>query len=175
MAAAQDRVDARWLVIVDREVAHAIHRAPPWSDRDDIRGDALYGLADALAHESPERGEFAAYLTLRVRGAIIDGYRRRLLSRSAQRCHAWVSPHPPDVVAQLADRPHDPLDAVEAGLLVGWLLRFCTDRERAVIVRHDFAGEKLDVIAADYGLTGARVSQIRTCALRRMRQLARSA
>lgn len=165
-------VDGRWLAIVDAEVSRAIKRAPPWTDRDDIRGDALLGLAQALQHEERDDAPFGCYIRLRVRGAIVDGYRRRLLSRSALRGQVRCRPHEPDVVGALADQPVDELATIEAALLVRWLMRFLTAQELEIIVRHDFEDVGLNVIAGDMGLTGARISQIRTRALRRLRVIA---
>jgi len=71
-------------------VKHVVHRmgfngSPPF-DREDLIGDGILGLINAVDRFDPERGiQFVTYATIRIRGQILDSLRSRdLLPRPAR-------------------------------------------------------------------------------------------
>lgn len=152
---------------------------------DEVRGDALLGLAQALASFEPGRGaSFASWARTKIVFAIQDGKRGRdHLSRGHRRLlrgrEGSAAELPPlsldaplsrDVVEDgevlriesLADE-HDELSGVIVRDLYGRL----SERERLVLTMAD-AGFRLSEIGALVGLTESRVCQIRRRALARL-------
>jgi RNA polymerase sigma factor for flagellar operon FliA len=155
---------------------------------DDVLADAQLGLLQAIRRRDASRGE-GAFLSLafrRSRGSVVDGIRQRLYRpRDEKRRHRGKDYEPTSLNAIL-DAPNDDgrqndlgwapstiehgYVEVEAAAAVDSLLPLLRQRERYVIVAAYYGQRTLADIGAELGVTEARVSQIHTKALRKMRE-----
>jgi RNA polymerase sigma factor (sigma-70 family) len=128
---------------------------------EEFLSDAYVGLAKACATFDVSRGlKLSTYATPRIRGTIIDALRTESKSRSA---------HPPiftDLPVVLVDPRPLPVDAI-ATEAICVLVRsavsdpaLLTTRERTVVVRRYWHGERQATIARRLRLTEPRISQI---------------
>lgn len=135
---------------------------------DDVYADALYGIAQALRRMVPGRShsEYCAYALRRARGEIIDSLRERYGRSEKQRAqsqHASLEEmHEEDHWDPV--EPRQPLGDIEYAEDLGVALAAMSVREREVFIQHEAYGIHLAEIGSWYGLTGARVSQIKQAA-----------
>lgn len=175
-----DQVIARHL----RTIVHA--------DRDDVRSDGYLGLYQAAQTWDPALGSASAYVRFRVDAAIVDGWRQRLgryegptrTARLAQR-HAIRLDAPlhrdgtgtwADVVHDGSDLAEDVVDHLTQPAIAGagarallQLLQRLPPRQHEALVATYLHGRRLHEVAADWGVTESRVTQIRNAALRQLR------
>jgi RNA polymerase sigma factor for flagellar operon FliA len=150
------------------------------ADWDDVHADAMIGVLDAIRKFDPARSlTQKAYVFLRARGAAIDGIRQRSYTpRSAQgkrREPLSLNMLLESVVNDEAPWEPGTIDGgyaeVDAAMTVPYLLAVLSRRSRFVIEAYYLAGRSLADIGAELGVTEARISQIHTQALRRMRAM----
>jgi RNA polymerase sigma factor (sigma-70 family) len=154
-----------------------------YSYRDDIVSDGMFALAEAvnLWDESPAiREQFptrAQFLRLVIKRRSIDGIRqrtgrnkdgrnlRREFEDSMLRLDKEIEDGNESILGRFAGEEEDALGEV----VVDELLAQLPDREREVVRRSVLEGETEASIARDFGVSEARVSQIRVRALNRLR------
>ncbi len=168
-------------------VAAAVRRArPKGAEWDDVAQDAMIGLWQAMKRFDPARGEFSTYATYRVRGAIVDGRRRRNhLSRAAQ-IKATRRAAEADLQYALtgrAERPSIPLrvdfdtislsqsdseknSAFEREDLAALFRRRLPARQAEVMTRYYLRGETQPQIAASLAMSVCTISQALSWAVR---------
>ncbi len=174
--------------LVYQVVARVLRRVPSSVLREDLVAAGTYGLLDALRKTGGRRDErFPGYARVRIRGAIMDELRHQdWLTRSARANAASQPPGdgsgPRDVVTSLEDLPPgqrepqsdfvSPFEfaarASQRTVLAGALSRL-PDREAQIVHLHYFQGVPFKDIAATMGVSEARVSQLHSRALARMR------
>lgn len=173
--------------IVMTESARRWNCAPIW---DEVRSDALLGIAKALARYNPDLGvPFIPYALQRARGEVLDGMRRRSavpryqfqagIRDAADLLPQQRQPHSLDQLNDLGyhDQPDrsDPVCAVEASVLVSALLPHLTSQQRYCLTAYYLHDRKQDDIAAELHLTPARISQILRSAIEALRPLLQEA
>lgn len=178
----------RYRPVVLRIAAQIHRRSPPSIERDDLIAAGMSGLWDALRRrdQRPEES-FDFYVCTRVRGAIIDELRaedwlprRRGRnpdgSRPARAVPAVV--HYEDLGLRdrhrVASREEfDSEDALEQKMTLERVLRgldHLPPRERYVLVKRDLHGVPIKDLGEELGVSKPRVCQLRTQALRRLRE-----
>jgi RNA polymerase sigma factor for flagellar operon FliA len=176
---------AQYMPLVRGVVASFLARVPPNVLRDDLLAAGAVGLLDALRRQrGGERGgEFNWYLRVRIRGAIVDELRAEdWLSRRARRHFASAARSASGAVVGIEDLPVDQREIEdvaaspemqtcakgEAAALMRAVARLPV-RERGIITAHYVEGVQFRVIAAGLGVSEARVSQLHSRAVGRLR------
>lgn len=178
-------------------IARSIHqRLPAYPvDCEDFIQNARVGLMEAVSRFDPGRGvPFPAFAKPRVRGAVFNGLRAILGDRSP---HATAALDAERLALLLDDAVDDPVDRVVdaiLGLGTAFLLDAQDDsdpsayagradmqrrvhghvarlpeRQRALIEQHYFQHVAFVEIAARFGVTKGRISQLHSQALRTLR------
>jgi RNA polymerase sigma factor (sigma-70 family) len=141
-------------------------------DLDDIRSDAMLGIARAIAKHNPDTGvPLAAYAYLRARGEVLDGLRARSPVRRAAHARGRtlldLAPHelPPRSIQQdeltiRDDRAEAAYDAVDARLTCPELLSLLTPNQQATLIGYYLLDRRLPDIAADLGICERRAYQL---------------
>lgn len=170
-------------------IANQIHRrSPPSIERDDLIAAGMSGLWDALRRreERPEES-FDFYVCTRVRGAIIDELRAEdwLPRRRGRNPDGTRAGRPIASVVHyedlgLRDRGRvaisDDLggdEVLEQKLSIERViegLAHLPERERYVLVKRDLQGVPIKDLGEELGVSKPRVCQLRTQALRRLRE-----
>ena len=166
-------MDDAALVNVARQAAYKYVRTRPGliQQSDDILGDAL--LAAHIASQRWDgRGTFGGFAYGRCVYAIIDGLRSRgvLTRRNYAQRPDWSPARNVDVLDIPDATALRSQYRVELRLTVQRLLTLLSRRQRDVLVRNVMNAEPCEALAADYGLSQARVWQIRREALACLRQ-----
>ena len=179
---------AQYRPVVMRIAAQIHRRSPPSIERDDLVAAGMSGLWDALRRRNERPVEsFDFYVCTRVRGAIIDELRaedwlprRRGRnpdgSRPARAVPAVV--HYEDLGLRdrhrVASREQDNSeDMLEHKLTIERVMRgidHLPARERYVLVKRDLQGVPIKDLGEELGVSKPRVCQLRTQALRRLRE-----
>ncbi|MEW6202375.1 MAG: FliA/WhiG family RNA polymerase sigma factor [bacterium] len=74
---ARQRLAERYLPLVKWVVDRIGYRLPPNIDREDLVGEGILGLLDAIEKFEPDRvSRFESYASLRIRGSVLDFLRR---------------------------------------------------------------------------------------------------
>jgi RNA polymerase sigma factor FliA len=164
----------------------ASRRAPSSIEQDDLESVGTLALIEALDRFDPSRGvPVAAYLRLRIRGAMVDHLRRagpvvRTRSRGGHsREHRFVAlGDQEDFLDRLVeDGPGADQRLVqhEADLEIQDLVETLPDGERELVRGHDLEGRPLQRVATELGITPTQASKLRSQALYRMRRGLRAA
>lgn len=168
-----DRADRDRLIVehwpmVARLVGLMCLGKPSSVDRDEALGSAALVLCTAAERFDPTKGTtFAQYVTLRVRGAVRDSWRRAQWNQRGRDRQRTV-----ETLEGAADRVagepsfEDPL--VDRWMLLE-LVAELPARSRHIIEASFFDGRSIRDIAPELGVSESRVSQIRSAALARMR------
>jgi len=137
---------------------------------DETYQDAALGLVGAVRrYQRRRRLTFGAYVRVRVRGAIIDGLRRRSLGWRAARSSDEVPVREVPLSEAVALRvEHSAADPWIQERLHRAIARL-SDREQYVLHQIYSAGFSLREVAGQIGLSVSRVSQIHTSILERLR------
>ena len=114
-------------------VKHVVHRmgfdgSPPF-DREDLIGDGILGLINAVDRFDPERGiQFKTYATIRIRGQILDALRTRdLLPRPARQRVKQLQDAITQLIGNLGVPPTEQELAEHLGLTVSQLRQTLLD------------------------------------------------
>jgi RNA polymerase sigma factor for flagellar operon FliA len=179
---------ARYRPVVMRIAAQIHRRSPPSIQRDDLIAAGMSGLWDALRRRDERPPEtFDFYLCTRVRGAIIDELRAEdWLPRRRGRNADGTRPERtvPAVVHyedlglrdrhRVASREEDNSEEMLAQkMAIERVLRgldCLPARERYVLVKRDLHGVPIKDLGEELGVSKPRVCQLRTQALRRLRE-----
>lgn len=162
--ARQETLIASQMALVDAVARQIVRRLPPCFELADLRGAGYLGLIDAARKFQPSRGvPFRAYARQRIRGAILDSFRRR----------------------RYLDQTSDPIERVDActtnaGLdeavdqcqmskLVCIAVAELPAREARVIRRYYGKQDTLGKIGRELGVGASRASQIHREALGHLR------
>jgi RNA polymerase sigma factor (sigma-70 family) len=172
-----------------RIVAVAVGRFGGGPDRDyaATRSDAMLGLWRAAQTYDPQHGiPFRAWAWLKVDGTVRDGIRARTGFRRPGRAEAIVisfdetppaylqhsdnSSNGDTLISLIPDqRAAAAIEQIDARLTVSWALDSLPARQRYVIEQHDIHDRTLLAIAGDLGVSEARISQLRSSALKTLR------
>jgi len=141
---------------------------------DDVYQDACIGLIEAVRRYDRRRARaFGRYVRLKIRGAILDGFRRRSVSWRAAR---WREP------ASVREVPLSEAFSLraETGLTDPWTearlhraIARLGDREKYVLHQVYAAGFSLREVAEQLGVSPSRASQIHCQILERLRRALR--
>lgn len=167
-----------------RQIAYKlVRRMPPQIQRDDLEAAGMLGLLSAATAFDRTRGvAFGAFARRRILGAMLDYLRADdALTRAerddvdAGRSEFFVTQLDTDVALQLTLVDSAPWpDASAAQLLQAEHVRRAVSRlpkrERYVVEQHFYRGRDLAELTADLGVGAARVSQLKTRALQRLRR-----
>jgi len=111
------------LILEHVHLVENVVRAAGWGrsshlDREDLVGEGMLGLIDAVDRFDPERGlRFSIYATLRIRGQILDSLRARdLLPRPARRRVKQLG----EAVSALTGESADPLTDAQLAERLRW-------------------------------------------------------
>jgi RNA polymerase sigma factor (sigma-70 family) len=145
-------------------------------DYDDAYGIAALALCEAAARYDPEKGKFTTYAIWRMRGALLDAWRRR--TGLAPQKGAKPPLESLDILLETKFDVPEPADDQDRFFLeeIRWLAEhprentwgFLGERE-AEMIRRRLAGEALKSIAKSWGVTETRASQIWLRACKRLR------
>jgi RNA polymerase sigma factor (sigma-70 family) len=171
------------------KVAHEYANRGLANKWDDVLADAQLGLLQAIRRRNDvDRSEleFLSFAFRRSRGSVVDGIRRRLYGARYGAPRRRGNDQQPISIDAIMDAENDDgrqndlgwapstiergYDGVEVAAVVDSLLSPLHPRERYVIVAAYYGQRTMDEIGAELGVTGARVSQIHTKALRKMRE-----
>ncbi len=174
--------------VVLRIAAQIHRRSPPSIERDDLVAAGMSGLWDALRrrHERPAES-FDFYVCTRVRGAIIDELRAEdWLPRRRGRNPDGTRParlvpavvHYEDLGLRdrhrvASDHRETSEDILEQKMTLERVMRgidHLPARERYVLVKRDLHGVPIKDLGEELGVSKPRVCQLRTQALRRLRE-----
>jgi RNA polymerase sigma factor for flagellar operon FliA len=175
---------AQYMPIVRSMVASFVLRLPPNVLRDDLIAAGTVGLLDALRRPYVgERGvEFSWYARVRVRGAILDELRAEDWLSRRQRRRFAAEDRSAGAVVGIDDLPPGQRDVEDEALSPE--MRACAKgntatltaavhrlpmRERDIITAHYVEGLQFRIIARDLGVSPARVSQLHSRAVGRIR------
>lgn len=152
--------------------------------------DALMAALEARSRWDPARGPLAAFLYTKAYFGIIDGIRSngpitRTQHRRGERAHPVQVPMSLDAITDTGLSPQLPDEAavdafgaaesyVDAVRLVEPLLDGLSPRWRDVIERIYLLNQSQRDVAGVYGVSESRISQMKTRALRQMRETAES-
>jgi RNA polymerase sigma factor for flagellar operon FliA len=180
----------KFMPLVHMGVARMLRRLPRTVRREDLLAAGTYGLFDALRKNGSGGGpKFEWYARMRIRGAIVDQLRSQdWLSRRARRVKIRAVDGPATFCGvvpldDMSDAQRDeacvgtassPLQAVEARAERGALskaIELLGHRERVIVTLYYCQGVQLKTIAAQLGVSEARVSQLRARAVLRLRAL----
>jgi RNA polymerase sigma factor FliA len=185
------RIIAAYLPLVRRLVRQLKRRLPANVQCDDLIAAGVFGLVDSLRRNGGDHGvTFQWYARTRIRGAIFDELRaqdwlsRRTRDRLTSTADATGNPATVfislDEVTVAETHHHfttseeDPFEALEAQCQQRALARAIEqlpERERTILGRHYFDGVKLKDIGVELGVGEARISQLHSRALGRLRAL----
>jgi RNA polymerase sigma factor for flagellar operon FliA len=178
----------RYRPVVLRIAAQIHRRSPPSIQRDDLVAAGMSGLWDALRRRDERPPEsFDFYVCTRVRGAIIDELRAEdWLPRRRGRNADGTRPERtvPAVVHyedlglrdrhRVSSREQDNSeDMLAQKMTIERVLRgldHLPARERYVLVKRDLHGVPIKDLGEELGVSKPRVCQLRTQALRRLRE-----
>ncbi len=173
-----------------RKIAGGIQRKLPGNVlREDLVAAGMGGLWDAIRRHSDGPSEsFDWYVRVRIRGAILDELRAqdwlprraRAAAEAASGTDAYV---PPPAIVRFDDaseweQNHALRDFSNGEALVAARERYTAtvaaveqlpERERRIVSQHYFHGVKLKDLGIELGVSEARVSQIHSAALGRLR------
>ncbi len=149
-------------------------KLPPMVDIGDLINDGYLGFLDAIRCFDPSRNvSFERYAPRRIRGAMLDGLRGR----------AWVprlickadGPTPKVVLREVecttsADSVCKNLDDSDERRWIRTMLTTLPRQARRVIHLYDYEEHQLKEVAMILGVTEARVSQIRSRAIRNLQK-----
>lgn len=156
-----------------RSVAYSIVcRLPAHVDVNDLISAGSIGYMAAVERYEPRRGSFREFASIKIRGAIIDSLRRQSPGMRYRQNRM------PFIVA-MEDLPEVAVESnvFEVIHVQGMLPRLAaaltqlSDRHRFVVERSFYDGEALSVIGKELGLHESRISQLRTEALNKLREL----
>lgn len=139
---------------------------------EELESAGYVGLCSAARRWDPERGvPFETFVFPRVRGAMIDHMRRQRTASNKRNGTGQASLIPLDFPIGDGITIEDTLEASEESAVSELLATLsCLDeRRRAMVFRHALLGDRMVEIAADYGLTESRVSQILSSAYSKLR------
>jgi RNA polymerase sigma factor for flagellar operon FliA len=190
-----------YMPIVHRVVAQLARRLPRSVPREDLVAAGMFGLYEALQKGAPESpAMFAAYATIRVRGAMMDELRRldwfprrRKPTTAEAPTHEAGAPAAsaagelrPSSPARALVRFDDlegfdpatndgrtPMDQIEEKVAYRALygaVSALPERERLIVSMRYFDGLSGKDVASALGLSEARVSQLHARALDRLRR-----
>jgi RNA polymerase sigma factor (sigma-70 family) len=158
-----------------------VRRLPANVDVGDLEGAGRLAVFAALKKD-PTVSE--AYLKTRIRGEMIDELRRQdwLTRRARQRGDVLPVAYTEDLAAGRFDAPDPcsgrPIEETDARLelaRIDWRARrVLTPNERRVVKAYYFEGVQFNEIAKALRVTDARISQIHSRALRKLRAVAES-
>ncbi|MCW2601854.1 MAG: polymerase, sigma 28 subunit, SigD/FliA/WhiG [Frankiales bacterium] len=167
--------DAEVRAITATIVNQTCRRNPqPPQSVEEIRSDAMLGIAKAIAAHDPSKGvPLAAYAYLRARGEVMDGIRSRApVGRYAHAQGRTVDDllpqqRPPisiELLTSTSDVP-DPhateaLAHVDDALTAPWLLEQLNPQQRAAVIGYYWRGLTCKQIGVELGVTESRVSQL---------------
>jgi RNA polymerase sigma factor (sigma-70 family) len=174
------------LLDIAHVAARSYIRAHPtaWRHYEEFRADALFGACQAARRWDPDGWKsLGAWCWQRATGAILDGVRQRApLPIAAVRRGVTLDTAPPamrppyslnELVEGGYEQPApDVYEAIENAEVLRACLQRLSDREREVIIRCNLRGDRLREVAEDWGVTLSRVCQIRTAAMRTLREAA---
>lgn len=172
-----------------RRIANQIHRrSPPSVQRDDLIAAGMSGLWDALRRRGDNRdARFDFYVCTRVRGAIIDELRAEdwLPRRRSRTAEGGGAPRATTSVVHFEDLGlrdqrrvaarefWDEDDAVESKMSMERVMSVMSrlpERERYVLMMRDIEGVAIKDLGEELGVSKPRICQLRTQALRRLRE-----
>lgn len=179
--------------VVARRVGRRVKGQVPF---DDLVAMGRAALLDATRSFDPERARFRTYVGKKVAWAMYDGVRRethgrRCAARAAQRAEP-VDAHDDARAALAADRgieergegaavddmesiedqpspdedPEATVWRVQRAEALARAVRALPARERELVERHYFAGERFDLIALDLGISRSWASRLHAQAIR---------
>jgi len=153
-----------------KQVALHVKARMPWAELDELIQWGVVGMLEARERFQPDKGQsFKAFVTKRVRGAMLDGLRRegthqRHRNEASQEMAGVGEPAAPD----------DPLREVirhdDRERLAGALDRL-TERRRLVLALYYYEGMNNREIARVLGVSEARASVLRRRALEDLARL----
>ena len=181
------------LLPLAHRIARAIARRVPRSLHDDVRAAAAIGAWQASTRfGAGTKDQLRAYATQRIRGAILDELRnhdwmpRRLRASKEQFSQFSLEEYIfakdpiggprrgyPEPLVALATQEDD-AQAVRDAEALRKALRRLTPRERLILAETYGRERLLQAVADELGVTEARVSQIRTLAIRRLQETMRA-
>jgi RNA polymerase sigma factor for flagellar operon FliA len=137
---------------------------PAWIELHELVGDGTLGLVRAAGRFDPERGvPFSRFAGPLIRGAMLDGLRRRTHARRTTRRKAWLSG------TQLAvdDARFDTIDAADQA---GVLLDRLPARDRQIAELFFIRGISLKELSRQMRISQPRAFQILSRAVHSMRR-----
>lgn len=170
------------------QIAWRVFRELVTASFEELVSDGYLGAIDAVSKYDPGHGvPLEGYAAIRIRGAMIDEYRRRdymprvmraSMTADDPRRHRPVSLDAPlhcDAGQCLADLLPDGESAFEDRIAdescVQWALAQLPDRQRHVIVGRYWLGQRLTDLGAELGVTESRACQLEREALRHLATL----
>ncbi len=176
--AARDALVEAHLHLVEPIAKHIRATLPPCFELDDLIQSGRLGLLDAATKYRPATGvPFGAYAAQRVRGAILDSFRRRKWQDSV--CFSLDHDHDQEDQTEsdarrgpAAPESKEPtaIESADRKRVVAIASRHLPTRERRIIGQYYFReGATLREAGRAVGVKHSRASQIHQDALRRMR------
>jgi RNA polymerase sigma factor (sigma-70 family) len=108
MTPAPEALVLEHLWLVRRIAGRVSKRLPHWIELDDLISDGYVGLVEAAGRFDPTlHASFAAFATIRIRGAILDAYRGRnypRLMEALSEDHDQLDPTPTPEEAMIAEQ-----------------------------------------------------------------------
>jgi RNA polymerase sigma factor (sigma-70 family) len=140
-------IEHMWLV--QRIAARVSKRLPYWIELDDLISDGYVGLVEAAGRfDATLHASFAAYATIRIRGAILDAYSGRNYPRLMDALsddHDQLDPSPTPEEIMIAEQ-----EAEQAKQQIRRAKRCLTPLQRRTITQH-VAGASLREIGTGEG------------------------
>ena len=173
-----------------KKIAGGILRKLPQSVlRDDLIAAGMLGLWDAIRRHADEDERFEWYVRVRIRGAILDELRAADWLPRRARLAAEAEGRPAPILVRLDDLSekdqerafghHEGIESeVETrcqGKRVARAVQQLPEREREIVVKRYFEGACLSELGAALGVTGPRISQLHSRAMRRLRTSVKAA
>lgn len=151
------------------KVAQRLKSRRPWARLADLRSDGRARLVELAGTWDPSRGiDFGAYITPRLRWAMIDGMR----ARAAQR-HCCVGlPVALDGGEVIAAKGPGPADTAEQRDLGDWARGQMTLAERQIVTELYDAGRDLAGASASMGWSRGGICRAHTRMIRRLQKVA---
>lgn len=172
----------KYKYLVDRIVGSFLKKLPSNVCKDDLMSAGMLGLWEGLCKEG-EHSNLEAYLNFRIRGHVIDELRAQDWLPRRLREKMEADGETPMTVVRTYDMSIEEFQRVlkaperdedmarEYQLLLNVLDRL-PERERDIIKAHYVDGVPFADIASKLGVTPARVSQLHTKAISRLKELA---
>ena len=167
----------KYETLVARIVASFLKKIPANVQRDDLMSVGMIAVWQSLAkgqtHENVE-----AYISIRVRGAILDELRaqdwlpRRVRESSEDVYHICDAKEVETLVSIDARPQEEALDLAREHQILLNVLERLPSRERRILEAHYLQGIKFEDIAKELGVSAPRVSQLHTKAMARLKELA---